>query len=93
MGEAGDLEEVGEVLRLGVEEDLLKEAGAELGDAEGGELTVSDICGGDAEGLCGGEDLVDGLIVHLDVEDAGIRVLFKHFVLGGNIVSELVKLQ
>ena len=93
VSQSRNLEKIGKVLWLRLQENLLKESGTKLGNTEGSKLASANIRGSDAKGPCRLKELVYGLIIHLNVKNARIGILLKHLVLGGNIVSKLVKLQ
>ena len=90
--QARNLQKVGEVARLRLDENLLHEPGAELGQTERADRAV-DILGRNAERLSRFEQFVHRAVIHLHVHDAGFCVLFEHLILGRHIVSELVQFQ
>ena len=93
VGKTRNLEKVGKILRLRLKENLLKESGTKLGNTEGSKLASANIRRRDAKRLCRLKELIYGFIIHLNVKNAGVGILLKHLILGGNIVSKLVKLQ
>ena len=93
MSKSRNLQKVGKREGLSVEKNLLKESRTELGNTEGSDLSAAYILGRNAKGGGRAEELVNALIVHLNVENTRVSILFKHLILGRHIVTELVKLK
>ena len=92
VGQAGDLDQLGEILRLGIQKHLAHEVCAHFGDAERAGLGA-DLFLRHAEGLGAGQQTVDLLVVHRDGINRNAGVFLKELVEGRHIMAQLIQLE
>ena len=86
------MDQLGEILRLGVQKHLAHEVCAHLGDAERAGLGA-DLLLRHAEGLGAGQQTVDLLVVHRDGINRNAGVFLKELVEGRHIMAQLIQLE
>ena len=92
MGQARDLDQLGEVLGACLHQHTAHEVGTHFRDAEGAGLAV-DLFRGHAQRFRAGQQAVHLGVVHGDAVDGNTGVLLKILVEGGHIVAQLVQLE
>ena len=92
VGQARDLDKLGEILGTGLHQHSAHEVGAHLGDAEGAGLAV-DLLRRHTQLFRAGEQAVDLGVVHGDAVHRDAGVLLEILVEGGHIVAQLVQLE
>ena len=86
------MDQLGEILRLGVQKHLAHEVRAHLWDAERAGLGA-DLLLRHAEGLGAGQQTVDLLVVHRDGINRNAGVFLKELVEGRHIMAQLIQLE
>ena len=92
MGQAGDLDQLGEVFGPGLHQHSAHEVRAHFRDAEGAGLAV-DLLRRHAQRFRAGQQAVHLGVVHGDGVDWDAGVLLKILVEGGHIVTQFVQLE
>ncbi|SCH49485.1 Uncharacterised protein [uncultured Faecalibacterium sp.] len=92
MGQARDLDQLGEVLGPCLHQHTAHEVGTHFRDAEGAGLAV-DLFRGHAQRFRAGQQAVHLGVVHGDAVDGDSGVLLKILVEGGHIVAQFVQLE
>ena len=92
VGQARDLDQLGEILGTGLHQHSAHEVGTHLGDAEGAGLAV-DLLRRHTQLFRAGEQAVDLGVVHGDAVHGDAGVLLEILVEGGHIVAQLVQLE
>ena len=92
MGQAGDLDQLGEVFGPGLHQHSAHEVRAHFRDAEGAGLAV-DLLRRHAQRFRAGQQAVHLGVIHGDGVDRNAGVLLKILVEGGHIVAQFVQLE
>ena len=92
MGQARDLDKLGEILGTGLHQHSAHEVGAHLGDAEGAGLAV-DLLRRHTQLFRASEQAIDLGVIHGDAVHGDAGVLLEILVEGGHIVTQLVQLE
>ena len=92
MGQAGNLDKFGEILRLCIQKHLTHKVCAHFRDAEGAGFGA-DLLFGHAQRCRAGQQAVHLLVVHRDRVDGDAGVFLKEFVEGRHIVAQLIQFE
>ena len=92
VGQAGNLDKLGEILRLCVQKHLTHKVCAHFRDAEGAGFGA-DLLFGHAQRRRAGQQAVHLLVVHRNRVDGDAGVFLKEFVEGRHIVAQLIQFE